>query len=348
MRRKLTTGDILKVLVLDDEEDFLKQAEVFLGRENGLDLKTSTSFKEGLKALEDNGFDAIVSDFKMPEMDGLEFLKIIREEKERDIPFIILTGKGNEEVAMEALNRGANRYLRKEGGVGIMFKRLRNAIENEVENYRTRERKEFLHSLLMHDLLNKMQAIGFYHELVKEVDSTEEKEEKIQKAETARNQCVELLEKIRTLEKIGKEEVKEVRIDLLMDEIIEQKEIPASLEDIDIESKDLGFSVIGGKLLEDLFSNLIENSIRHSDGDEISISAEERDDWVVVTVEDDGKGIPSEKKEKIFKRGYKKKSSGSGLGLYLIKEIAESYGGFVEVKDSDLGGARFDVYLKAV
>ncbi len=68
-----------------------------------------------------------------------------------------------------------------------------------------------------------------------------------------------------------------------------------------------------------------------------------------MTVEDDGKGIPDDIKDKIFKRGFKKsKEGGSGLGMYLVKEIAESYGGRIEVKDSEMGGARFDVNLKRV
>ncbi|MFW6142563.1 MAG: sensor histidine kinase, partial [Candidatus Saliniplasma sp.] len=67
----------------------------------------------------------------------------------------------------------------------------------------------------------------------------------------------------------------------------------------------------------------------------------------IVTVEDDGKGIADDIKEKIFERGFKKgENAGSGLGMYLVKEIVESYGGSIDVKDSELGGARFDVILK--
>lgn len=66
-----------------------------------------------------------------------------------------------------------------------------------------------------------------------------------------------------------------------------------------------------------------------------------------MTVEDDGTGISDEVKEKIFERGFKmKESAGTGLGLYMAKEIAETYGGSIEVKSSELGGARFDVKLR--
>jgi len=64
-------------------------------------------------------------------------------------------------------------------------------------------------------------------------------------------------------------------------------------------------------------------------------------------VEDNGKGIPDEKKDKIFERGFKdEETGGTGLGLYLAKQITENYDGNIEVKDSELGGARFDIYLQ--
>ncbi|MFW6196984.1 MAG: ATP-binding protein [Thermoplasmatota archaeon] len=101
--------------------------------------------------------------------------------------------------------------------------------------------------------------------------------------------------------------------------------------------------------MDELVSNLIENSIKHSGCNRIRIEVTPREDEYIVTVKDDGKGIPDEAKEKIFERGFKEgENAGSGLGMYLVKEIVESYGGSVEVKDSELGGARFDVHLQRI
>ncbi|MFW6142506.1 MAG: sensor histidine kinase, partial [Candidatus Saliniplasma sp.] len=67
------------------------------------------------------------------------------------------------------------------------------------------------------------------------------------------------------------------------------------------------------------------------------------------TIEDNGKGISDEKKEKIFHRGYTTdKKRGTGLGMFIVKMLLDSYGGRIEVEDSVMGGARFDVYLKKV
>lgn len=71
----------LDVLLVDDEPDFLKQAKIFLEREDDrLNVETALSAEEGLEMLEEDGYDAIVSDYQMPETDGLEFLKIVRRE----------------------------------------------------------------------------------------------------------------------------------------------------------------------------------------------------------------------------------------------------------------------------
>jgi len=124
----------IKVLLVDDDPDFLDQAKTFIERaDQELTVVTAISAKEGLNSYEREGIDAIVSDYQMPDIDGIEFLKKIREEKESDIPVIILTGRGREEVAMKALNFGADRYLQKSEDPKTQFNILANIIKKEVE-----------------------------------------------------------------------------------------------------------------------------------------------------------------------------------------------------------------------
>ena len=104
--------------------------------------------------------------------------------------------------------------------------------------------------------------------------------------------------------------------------------------------------VEGGSLLKEVFTNLIENSVFHSNGNNISIKSKIKEDQVICIIEDDGEGITESEKERIFERGYTTDDErGTGLGLFLVKMLIEIYGGSIEVKDSELGGACFDIYL---
>ncbi len=128
----------IKTLLVDDERSLLEQAKIFLERiEEGLEISTAISPDEALKMMDEENFDVIVSDYQMPDMDGIEFLAELREIKERDIPFIMFTGKGREEVAMEALNLGADRYIQKGGDPTSQYGVLAQAIKQEVEHHQT-------------------------------------------------------------------------------------------------------------------------------------------------------------------------------------------------------------------
>ncbi|MBS3782574.1 MAG: PAS domain S-box protein, partial [Candidatus Thermoplasmatota archaeon] len=125
----------INVLHVDDEPPLLDQAKVFLEKEDEkLDVTTVQTPKKALELLEKQDFDVIVSDYQMPDMDGLEFLEKVREERESDIPFIIFTGKGREEVAMKALNLGADQYLQKGGDPKAQFGVLAQVISQEVRH----------------------------------------------------------------------------------------------------------------------------------------------------------------------------------------------------------------------
>ncbi len=216
-----------------------------------------------------------------------------------------------------------------------------------TEEKKMEEREDFLHSLLRHDLKNKIQIIGGYHELLKDFDLPEEAKGFIRKAQKASKEGNELIEKVRTLREIGGSRVSKFNIHTVIGNVICEHETQAKEDGIKIEYENLDCEILGGPLLEELFSNLLENSIKHANCKKIKISAEKSGEKCVIIVEDDGKGISNQIKDKIFEKGFKcGKNAGSGLGLALVKEIAESYGGNIKVEDSELGGAKFKVKLQ--
>jgi CheY-like chemotaxis protein len=123
---------MISVLYVDDEKTLLDVTRVWLEMTGEFTVTTSISAKDAIDLLGTRAFDAIVSDYQMPVMDGLLFLKHLRREGNA-VPFILFTGKGREEVAIEALNSGADFYLQKGGEPKSQFAELANKIRQAVQ-----------------------------------------------------------------------------------------------------------------------------------------------------------------------------------------------------------------------
>ncbi|MBD3189996.1 MAG: PAS domain S-box protein [Candidatus Heimdallarchaeota archaeon] len=131
--------DKIRVLLIDDEKPLLFLMKEYLKKLNPkLEIETVVSAHQALEILSEKSIEVIVSDFQMSEMDGLELLKHLRE-CSNDIPFIMFTGRGREEVAIQALNLGADYYLQKGGEPKGQFLELLNLIEKSVEKKRAEE-----------------------------------------------------------------------------------------------------------------------------------------------------------------------------------------------------------------
>ena len=106
--------------------------------ENNFEVDVANSVDEAFKRMENESYDAVVSDYEMPSRNGLDFLKELREQK-NGIPFILFTGKGREEVVVRALNLGADRYLSKNGSPETVYCELADAINKTVSHKKAEE-----------------------------------------------------------------------------------------------------------------------------------------------------------------------------------------------------------------
>ena len=130
----------IRVLHVDDQPDFVDLTATALEREDDrLSVETATSAAEGLDQLTES-IDCVVSDYDMPRRNGIDFLQAVREQRP-DLPFILFTGKGSEEVASEAISAGVTEYLEKEAGLD-QYTILANRIRNAVEQYRSKRALE--------------------------------------------------------------------------------------------------------------------------------------------------------------------------------------------------------------
>ena len=139
----MSTKRNIRVLHADDDPELASVTADMLEREeNRLSVETVTSASDGLARLSATRFDCIVSDYDMPDQNGLEFLRAVRD-RYPTLPFILYTGKGSEAVAEDAISAGVTDYLQK--GVGadqyaVLANRIRNAVERrDAERERTRQ-----------------------------------------------------------------------------------------------------------------------------------------------------------------------------------------------------------------
>jgi len=123
----------ISVLYVDDEPALLDIGKLFLERTTEFTVTTASSAAIALGLLKSNGIQAIVSDYQMPDMDGIGFLKQVRSTN-KAIPFILFTGRGREEIAIEAFENGADFYLQKGGAPKPQFAELSKKIKAAVEH----------------------------------------------------------------------------------------------------------------------------------------------------------------------------------------------------------------------
>jgi len=285
---------------------------------------------------------------------GQNYLELHPEDEKEIIKEVINNNNSNELSFSREFH--INRYNDDEIPVEIMNSTVKFG-DDEVEYFalkditfrkNMRDREDFLHSILRHDVKNKTQVIHGYLKLIKEYNIPEEARDYIARSIKTAEEGLDIINKVRTMSNLKRDiKMEDIELCSVVDKVIEANEVIFEKREIETECDKKDIHVKGGPLIEELFSNIIDNAIKHADCDLLKISAEVLENKVEVRIEDDGKGIPDKVKNKLFRRGYKSgETAGSGLGLYIVKKIVDSYNGDIEVKDSDLGGVCFVISFK--
>lgn len=148
----------LKVLIVDDEIDLATLTKMRLSKEAPHFYITALkSGRDCLNYLQDHHVDCILSDYQMPEMNGMQLLKSLRS-KYSDIPFIFVTGQGNEAVAREAFKNGADDYFTKDIQEFAYYAKIINSVEQSVKLRSSEKFKRDAELALYHEK-NKLEAI---------------------------------------------------------------------------------------------------------------------------------------------------------------------------------------------
>jgi len=203
-----------------------------------------------------------------------------------------------------------------------------------TERKQNERQLEELTSFLSHDLQNQLQLASGYLDLV----SADCESEHIETVETALARMAEMTHDVLELSQttaanIAREPVSVASLARDCWQGFGHENAAVVVDDDTTIHVDAG-------LFHNVLENLFKNAVTHNDGD-VTVSVGPLGDSDAFYVEDDGSGISIERREKVFEVGHS--TNGSGLGLPLVREIVVTHGGSITVRESDAGGARFEL-----
>ncbi|MBU1652379.1 response regulator [bacterium] len=373
-----------KIMFVDDESNVLDGLRrMLLDQENDWKLEFVTDPNEALKRLKSSSYDVVVSDIKMPEMDGLTLLSAIRHDRDTtDTEVIILTGLQERDLKRRALDLGAadllNKPIIKEDLTArlqsvLRMKQFRDSLktqnmilERELQQSQKMEVVGTIASGISHDLANILTIIVGFSDLMKITLVSNPKAEKdmnrISKAAIrARNLVGQIRDFSRKVETVHES----VELPALIDELVDLLRCSVAKK----------YSVIwegsssSGRLFADatqiyqMLMNLCINGLQAMDeGGTLSLSLEEMDlhdesqpelrdltpgPYFHLMIKDEGKGMNRVEIDQIFDFSLSTKSDegGNGVGLFVAKRIVESHCGGICVESQTGAGTIFHVYL---
>lgn len=227
-------------------------------------------------------------------------------------------------------------------------KEVKQKGKNSDEKLKKKNNKlQLINQLFRHDIRNDLNIVKLCAENLKEKYG---ENEDIEKIINKTDHMYELTILARDIAKsIEKDETQSVNLADILKSCIEDCKESYPDSKIQVKGKIPDIEVKADKLLSSLFENIIQNGIQHNDKEKpkIVISTDLGKENVIVSIGDNGPGIPDEIKNKIFEPGEKKENSdGTGLGLFLVDTLISNYEGEILIEDNKPEGTKFKVKLK--
>jgi signal transduction histidine kinase len=367
--KSVRTGAALRILLVEDnEDDRLAFRRAFQGSRLTFEITECTRGEEALERLDSDAssFDLAVIDHGLPGMSGLELCKELLH-NQVPLPLMILTGKGSEELAVEALKAGVSDYMIKDPGRGYLDllpvvlpevvrrhgdRLARKAAEAELQKI-NEELKNFVH-VVSHDLRTPITFIQGFSSLLldKYQDALDDKGRMCVKRIYASARRMEaLVSDLLALSKIGR--VVSSFQDVSCSEIVNHlaSDLQDRLASSGIElvvAENLPAICCDGGRVRQVLENLVVNAIKfmgNTQSPRIEISFEDRGDVLEFCVKDNGIGIDPKHHSAIFEKFHRLRDieddEGTGLGLAIVKRIVNNHGGKVWVESQRGKGASF-------
>lgn len=365
-----------RVLIIDDELGPRESLRILL--KNQYDVLTADSVSRGLELLRDHSPDVVVSDIRMPGVNGIEGLKLIRD-IDGDVPVIMLTGYGALETAQEAIRLGANDYMKKPFDANDMLNIIKRNVDRSDLIRRREQSRQTLEQLnqklldemsktnrlaalgqasaeLVHDLRNPMMLIlGYVQLLAQDISEGNvppsskpgETVEYVEAIEANVCRCKELIESWLDISRNNRMTLAPINLTGTLDEIVEAVKPLAQTKQASIEYQKPvePIAIMGhGVQLRRAMQNLIVNALdaMHHTSGLIRITCTVTDQAVELTISDNGEGIAQQHLPHIFKPFYssKEQGKGTGLGLFITQKIIEDHHGSIAIESTPGCGTR--------
>ncbi len=351
-----------QILVVDDSPDNLFLIQTIL-QEEGYQITLAENGFKALEIIKNSPPHLVLLDVMMPELDGYEVTKQIKQNQNLPfIPILLITAYDRANV-VKGLDMGADDFIRKPVQVDELLARVRSLIrlKNTVDekNEISKQREDYV-SRLTHDLrtplvaadrmLNLLYngALGELSPSIQEVIAIMSRSNK------------NLMEMVNTLLEVyrfeaGRKKLFFLSVDLLnVLKEVAQELLPLAEEKklkLNLHLPENKIEIRGDRLeLIRVFTNIIGNGIKFTDKGEINVRIILIEKEVKIEIEDTGNGISQEDQLMLFKRFRpgSHKGSGSGLGLHLSKLIVDAHHGTIEVKSALGKGSLFTVTLPVI
>jgi two-component system, sensor histidine kinase and response regulator len=365
-------AEVIKILLVDDDEmDRMAVQRALKSASFAVEITEAENCADTLAKLDQETFDCALLDYRLPDCNGLELVRQIRD-RHIQIPLIVLTGQGDDQIAVELLKAGASDYLAKSKvSPGRLAQVLQNvlrvhkaeaaaAIANQQREELLKQREDFI-SRLTHDLQTPLFAANRMLQFFQDNVFGELPPGVAQRIPVIIRSNHNLLQMVSNIVEVYNHEAEgkhlhfdPCNIQDILAEVV-QELLPLAIgKNIDLSLKvqdQGGFQILGDCLeLRRVFINLIGNSIKFTDMGHIQIGllhSHEQSKTIVITVQDTGSGIAQTLQDSLFERfrSGNHKRSNTGLGLYLSRCILKSHQGSISLH-SKLGmGSTFTIHL---
>jgi signal transduction histidine kinase len=345
------------ILIVEDEEDIAEVLRYNL-QKSGYRTVVATDGAQALRAVHYGNPDLILLDIMLPEMDGWDVCRIIRDsEQAPTVPIIMVTALSMEEARLQGLRVGADDYLTKPFSVRELLLKVRKTLDKErtlKELQQKASEQDTTLQYLVHELRNSLSLMDGYAHLAQ---SNQPDPAYLHQMHSAAGQMGQLLDQISLFVRLesgkGTLDRKSMEIVPIVEEAVESFRRATYDGGFNISLNNATRTAVLGNMpaLRQVLINLLSNAMKFNrPGGSIRVSINESDQTINISVQDEGAGIPEQDLPKIFDKFFRGAgaagSHGSGLGLYVVRLLTEAMRGTVTVTSSPGDGTTFTVALE--